>query len=1358
MQTDSTGVLTPEEEAQRLKGIDHPELAIYGVGTVPDERTLVDIVEKTMASHPDAVAIEGANGTLTYAELRAAVAKQHEVLASHGIGLGDRIGIRVPSGTTDLYVAILATICAGAAYVPVDWDDPDERANTVWEEADVVAVYGADLSLTTLRERDERATPARPTLDHDAWIIFTSGSTGKPKGVAITHRSAAALVDVEADFYLSQEHLRPGDRVMAGLSVAFDASCEEMWLAWRSGATLVAAPRDIVRSGEDLGRWIIAENITAVSTVPTLASLWPVEALDKVRLLIFGGEACPIELIEKYELPGREVWNTYGPTEATVIATAELLTTEPPVRIGRPIEGWELVVVDTEGNPVKWGETGELIIGGVGLGRYLDAAKDAEKYAPLPSMGWERAYRTGDLVRAEQKGLVFAGRIDDQIKIGGKRMELGEVDAHLTAMPGIRTGAAAVHKTKAGTSVLVGYLAPEEGATIDLDEIRPLLAKRLPGGVVPSLCVMDQLPMKTSGKVDRKLLPWPLPSTGDEKEDVPEHMQWLADLWLDQLGPVPLNPASNFFELGGGSVAIARLVTALREQYPGADIAALYAHPTLQEMYDYATSLGAAGNKRREPEPIPASAGWIQALTVAALYGYNAARYMVGILAVVAALYYFFSAGWVPRVPVLPILLGWLLLFSTPGRMLIATVSIRLLNRNLKPGEYLRGGGVHMRVWAAQRILEHLKFDKIYGSPMANTLHRALGAKVGNDCTLHHAPSVTGLLTISNRVSVEAEADLNGYWLDGDRFILGEVTLDQGSRVGERCIAMPGAHVREGAEIVPGSRITGTIPANETWGGSPIVRMGAADEAWPEQRPEDIDQVHVWSPMRNFFGYQAAVLWLTVMPVLALIPGGMLVLGPVIHNQWYDQVFPIFALWLPVFVLLTIATWLSLVILTVRIASVFVRPGYFASHSSVGLSLWIIHTCLQRTLVSTYFIYASFFTPTFMRMMGAKVGRNVEISTIETIPHLTVFRDGSFMADHALISSTRHKNGWVHVGSSVIGEKSFVGNSAIIGPDRDLPDDSLVAVLSSVPTKPAIGTSWLGRSSEPIPRAKVEADAAATYQPPMHLQIARVCVELCRLIPAIIAGYIDLAIVWALTWIYIEGGMGVEGLITAAIASYPVVFAAGLFATLLPVALKWILIGRFKAVNKPLFCSFVWRGELFDVFSESLAVPSFIRMCLGSPMFNAWARLMGVKIGKNVWCETWWLPEFDLITLEDGVSINRGTVLQTHLFHDRVMSMEKVTFKAGSTLGPNSFVLPGATVNERTTVFPGSLVMRQETLPADTVWSGNPVRHIAEVTDTDNSMAFADMIAQPNSNAPATDAVSVLNLTPEGARWDKANS
>ena len=158
-------------------------------------------------------------------------------------------------------------------------------------------------------------------------IRDSSGSTGTPKGVAVTHRNAAAFVDAEARLFLQDDPLGPGDRVLAGLSVAFDASCEEMWLAWRHGACLVPAPRSLVRSGMDLGPWLVSRSVNVVSTVPTLAALWPPEALENVRLLIFGGEACPPELAARLAEEDRELWNTYGPTEATVVACAAHATT-----------------------------------------------------------------------------------------------------------------------------------------------------------------------------------------------------------------------------------------------------------------------------------------------------------------------------------------------------------------------------------------------------------------------------------------------------------------------------------------------------------------------------------------------------------------------------------------------------------------------------------------------------------------------------------------------------------------------------------------------------------------------------------------------------------------------------------------------------------------------------------------------------------------------------------------------------------------------------------------------------------------------------------------------------------------------
>jgi non-ribosomal peptide synthetase-like protein len=186
--------------------------------------------------------------------------------------------------------------------------------------------------------------------------------------------------------------------------------------------------------------------------------------------------------------------------------------------------------------------------------------------------------------------------------------------------------------------------------------------------------------------------------------------------------------------------------------------------------------------------------------------------------------------------------------------------------------------------------------------------------------------------------------------------------------------------------------------------------------------------------------------------------------------------------------------------------------------------------------------------------------------------------------------------------------------------------------------------------------------------------------------------------------VHAAAGIGVAALIAG-----PLLLAAGLTAAGLTTVMKWLLVGRFRAVEHPLWSSFVWRNELADTFVEVLAAPWLFRFASGTPLLNWWLRTLGVRIGRGVWLETLWLPEFDLVRLGDGATVNRGCVVQTHLFHDRIMSMDEVTLGAGATLGPHGIVLPGASIGARTTVGPGSLVTRGDAVPDDSRWLGNPV-------------------------------------------------
>ncbi|MET7283441.1 Pls/PosA family non-ribosomal peptide synthetase [Kribbella sp. NPDC005582] len=1296
----------------------------------PAARTLVDVLQETATKYADEPALDDGSVSLSYRELMAQVERFALRLTAAGIGPGDRVGIRISSGHNDLYVAILGTLYAGAAYVPVDADDPEERAELVFGEAAVAATVADELELTILREQtppqvandnadgyydfpysarmdapEPAPAPRRsggPEPTDDAWIIFTSGSTGVPKGVAVSHRSAAAFVDAEARMFLQQEPIGPDDRVLAGLSVAFDASCEEMWLAWRYGACLVPAPRSLVRSGMDLGPWLVAQGITIVSTVPTLAALWPADALDQVRLLIFGGEACPPELAERLAVDGREVWNTYGPTEATVVACGAQLTGEGPVRIGLPLDGWDLAVVDAEGNEVPEGGIGELIIGGVGLARYLDPAKDAEKFAPMPTLGWERAYRSGDLVKNEAAGLLFQGRADEQIKLGGRRIELGEVDAALQALPGVSGAAAAVRASAAGNQLLVGYVVPDDAEAFDQTGATERLREALPAALVPLLAIVDTLPTRTSGKVDRNALPWPLPGMDSDgpAADLDGTAGWLAERWTKVLGAKVTGTDNDFFMHGGGSLAAAQLVSALRERYPEVTVADIYEYPrlgALADRLDDSTQVLAEPVELREIRPTPPSTQLLQTALTLVLQTVVGVRWLVYLFTLNNLLDQF--AGplpWIRTVSWWWILVGWLLLITPAGRMGIAVVGARLLLRGLKPGRYPRGGNVHVRLWAAENLADAAGAANLAGAPWIAYYARALGAKVGRGVDLHTLPPVTGMLTMGRGASIEPEVDLSGYWIDGDQLLVGAISVGADAVIGSRSTLLPGAEIGRSAEIAAGSAVSGKVPPNERWSGSPAARVGRARHPWPEERPA---RAPWWVAA---YGVQSAIM--SLLPVAAAA-AALFVLGRALQGTQTLSDAAVRALAaVPLMTLVGFVTLAVLTLIGVRLLGIGIKPGHYPVRSRIGWQVWATERLLDTARTLLFPLYASLATPWWLRALGAKIGKDVEASTVLLLPKMTTVGEGAFLADDTMIASYELGGGWLHVAGAKVGKRAFLGNSGMTAPGRSVPKNGLVAVLSAAPKKSKAGTSWLGSPPVKLRRQAVAGDQSRTFHPPFKLKVARALVELCRFVPMMCTVLIALGVLFALQALDIWLGPWAALLLSGA-----VILAAGAVAGGMATVAKWVIVGRTRAVEYPLWSSFVWRNEVVDSFVELVAAPWFANAAAGTPVLALWLRSLGAKIGKGVWCETYWLPEADLVTLGDGATVNRGCVLQTHLFHDRVLSMSTVTFGPGATLGPHGIVLPAASIGAGATIGPVSLVMRGEGVPDGTRWAGNPI-------------------------------------------------
>ena len=438
-----------------------------------------------------------------------------------------------------------------------------------------------------LLRSDTQLTP------HDlAYVIYTSGSTGKPKGVEIEHRSAAHLVRAEQWLY----GVRPDDRVYQGFSLAFDASVEEVWLAFSTGATLVTATPEMAHAGPGLSSLLEQAHVTVVSCVPTLLAMLT-DDIPTMRLLIVGGEACGADLVRRWCRPGRRMVNTYGPTEATVIATFADCHPDRPVTIGRPLPNYTAFVLDDNLRPVESGQTGELYLGGVGLARgYVgrpDLTRERFVVNPFHDGGLvSRLYKTGDLARFDPHGNIeFHGRADLQVKLRGFRVELSEIESALLKCPGVQAAACAVHECSPGLSHLVAYVVPHQGDAIAADRIRTALRSELPAYMIPTIIEpIVELPTLSSGKVDRNRLPVPHLAPESAAVDTTSRTNGeraLLAIWKGLMSPMPVTLSDDFFlDLGGHSLLAARMVSELRKtpQFSRISMLDVYDHPTIEKL------------------------------------------------------------------------------------------------------------------------------------------------------------------------------------------------------------------------------------------------------------------------------------------------------------------------------------------------------------------------------------------------------------------------------------------------------------------------------------------------------------------------------------------------------------------------------------------------------------------------------------------------------------------------------------------------------------------------------------------------------------------------------------------------------
>ncbi|MFE3328148.1 amino acid adenylation domain-containing protein [Streptomyces sp. NPDC059176] len=598
----------PLSSAEVLSAADKEFLADVGQGPVRPlrESTVVAEFEARVQESPDGVAVVVAGVETGYAELNARANRLAALLRERGVEAGDRVGLCLRRNV-DVPTAILAVLKTGAAYVPVDPAHPSGRVAEIAADAGVrmvIAHAEADKALSevdapvlTLDDVREELT-AQP--DHDpplaarpgdvAYVIYTSGSTGRPKGVLLEHRGVVNFIDSTRELF----DLTPADRVLGFASMTFDVSVFETFSALMTGARLCLATDDERLSVERLQSLMEQAGITVIDLPPTVMPLLTPERFTNLRIAFVGGEAFSGELVNRWN-PGRRLFNGYGPTECTVTMIVEECPgswdASPP--IGLPMANHVAHVLDRELRPVPVGVPGELVIGGAGLARgYLNREElNAEKFIvdPFGTVPGGRLYRTGDLVKRLADGrLVFLGRIDQQVKIRGLRIELGEVESALTGFDGMGPVSVRAWTDGNGDKHLVGHLT---GVTEEqVPAVREHLGTLLPSYMIPSyFVVLDELPLTSSGKVDWRRLPAPDPSrTGEEFSDetlTATERRLLREVIAPLLHDDRIGVHDDFYLAGGNSLQAVQLMSAINRRF-GVEIALgdFFASPTVANL------------------------------------------------------------------------------------------------------------------------------------------------------------------------------------------------------------------------------------------------------------------------------------------------------------------------------------------------------------------------------------------------------------------------------------------------------------------------------------------------------------------------------------------------------------------------------------------------------------------------------------------------------------------------------------------------------------------------------------------------------------------------------------------------------
>ncbi len=1312
-----------------------------------------------------AISTEAYSKTFLQLESRANQLAHH--LENLGVSSGDRVGLLFEN-SFEAYVTLLAILKTGAAYVPLDKNFPSDRISFILQDSEVKLVvsmsgYGEKLqainSPIIFLDRDEKEIDrckssrlkrgdAGQQDDELAYIIYTSGTTGDPKGVAINHSSICNFVQVAAQTYGYEE----SDLVYQGMTLAFDFSVEELWVPLIVGAALVPAIPGASLVGHELHQYLRDNKVTALCCVPTLLATIENELPD-LRLLLVSGEACPHNLVERWHQKGRTILNAYGPTETTVTATITELHPDHEVTIGKPLPSYTIVLLDpVEDKIVGCGDVGEIGIAGIGLARdYLHHPElTKEKFIPdflkLENNPSKRIYRSGDLGRVTSSNEIeYLGRIDTQVKIRGYRIELTEIESAILKFPDIAQAVVDVYEDSFGVQELVAYYALGSGIeSIDHDQLVETLRSKLPNYMVPSYYEhLEHIPLTPSNKADRKALLAPTSSRYAAHRStyvapVTENEKTFAQIFCSVMGLERASCAENFFtDLGAHSLLMARFCNELRAMNGRVSVSMrdVYKYPTIKDLSAFMEEKSRETTQQNvghfEPQVQQHRPTRLQYYFCGALQltTYAATGYL-GLWAFLFLFLWIYEVadnGLVVYLRILASALGMLVgltMFSVGAKWVLVG---RWEKKNIPIWSFQ-----YFKFWLAKYCIQLSPMASFLGTPIYNLYLRMLGAKVANSAVILSPASIgTDMLVVGENTLIKRKVHFSGYHAENNNIVLGSIELGDNVYVGSDSVLSIDTKIGNNGQLGHSSTLHAgeAIEPNQSYHGTPAVKT---ETDFREPDGLECSMKRRWLYSMSFFTYALfvgsffGVIAIKILAFLASYFNFPELWTQGVSKNLYDVSFVIVGL-----VGLSLIAGILISLLFIRflpkLLNRYLEPGktyvrfgfhYYLQSTIAGLS--------NSKYLNSLFGDSSYIIA-YLKWVGYRLnnvvqtGSNFGINHLHDNPFLVDIGSGSIVSDGLIMDNIQQSTHSFKLGVVKIGDQNYLGNDIYYPTTGRTGTNVLIATKTMIPIEGVVKNNigLLGSPSFEIPRASSRDREIIDSITPENF-------------PALLQNKNKynlgtIALLLFTYWLYgsLAGVGGAMAIIYYPNYGLPSILLFGLVMSFFTM-IYWPLIEKISLSFGTLESQTVSMYDPYFLFHErhwKFTIHGLDEMFSGTPFKSIMLRLLGVKVGKMVFDDGAMIVDRTLITIGDGVNMNKNSNIQGHSLEEGVFKSGEVTIGEYCTIAPGAFVHYSVEMGRNSTLGPNSFLMKGETTPTNSSWVGNP----ASMVVLKNTKALVDV-------------------------------